>query len=139
MFRFTICDPLIRDVIDKGTLPKDGVLPAFRDFRWSDMLAKMRTAKESDICFSPSVEFTNLHDGHSFVASIVEAKSETVFYLFYKESPTASPAEVLDQSAESTVAALGEFVDGHYERLRGRFAMQTHVASKGGKQWWRFW
>lgn len=140
MFKFTICDPLVRDVIDKGTLPKDSVLPAFRDFPWFDMLAKMRTAKEEDICFSPSVEFTNLDDGHAFTASIVEDKNETVFYLFYKESATTDyTAELLDQSAEAAMDALGDFVEGRYDQLSQRFASGAQAAAGGTKPWWKFW
>lgn len=139
IFKFTIFDPLIREVIYKGSIPKDGVVPAFRDFPWADMLAKLRTAREEDICFSPSVEFTNVDDGHGFTVSIVEDKKETVFYLFYKESANDSPAELVDQSAEATIDALGDFVVGRYDQLRQRFAAKVQPNSGCANPWWKFW
>ncbi len=140
MFKFTICDPLVKDVIDRGAIPQEAVLPAFSDFPWSDMLAKMRSAKEKDICFSPSVGFENTADGHGIVISIVEGKKETVFYLFYKESAAKSEtSELLDQTAASTIDILTEFVAGRYGQVRERFAAPGRSNGEEQKPWWRFW
>ena len=107
MFKCSICDPLLKVVIEKGKIAREAVLPTFRDFPWASMLAKMRTAKEGEIYFSPSLAFTNLEDGRSLEISIVEDKKETVFYLFYGESADeSSRMELLDQSAESQVRRL---------------------------------
>jgi len=143
MFKVTICDPLIKEVIHQGAISKEGVLPAFRDFPWGDMLAKMRTAKEADIHFSPSIRFENTRDGHVFEISIVEDKKETVFYLFYGESAEdAVPSELLDQNASATADILAEFAAGHYDRVEERFqAGPAKPESMGGAQrpWWKFW
>lgn len=143
MFKFSICDPLIKDVIKKGAIPEEGVLPAFRDFPWGDMLAKMRTAKEEDIHFSPSIRFENTRDGRVFEISIVEDKKETVFYLFYRESADDSaPSELLDQTASSTADILGEFAAGHYDQVDEQFRAEPkkpQSVAEEQKPWWRFW
>ncbi|MBI3885064.1 MAG: hypothetical protein HY302_04965 [Opitutae bacterium] len=140
MFKFSICDPLIKEAINKGAIPKEGVLPAFRDFSWGEMLAKMRTAKESDIHFSPSIRFENTIDGHVFEISIVEDKKETVFYLFYGESvDDSASSELLDQTASSTTDILAEFVAGDYERVQERFNVKTRSVGNEQRPWWKFW
>jgi hypothetical protein len=72
MFKWTICDPLVEKVIEKGVILREAILPTFRAFPWASMLDKMRVAKESEIHFSPSVRFTNIEDNHSLEISIVE-------------------------------------------------------------------
>jgi len=140
MFKYTICDPLISNAIDKGTISKEGALQAFNGFPWEEMLAKMRTARPEDISFSPSIEFSNLDDGSSFTVSVVEDEKETVFYLFYKSAPDDSlEVELLDQTAEATIDALGEFVEGQHEQLRRRFGPVPQPAANSGKPWWKFW
>jgi len=140
MFKMTICDPPVKDVVAKGEIAREAVLPAFRDFPWASMLAKMKTAKEEDIHFSPSVGFTNCDDHHSIEISIVEDEKETVFYLFYGQSDDESPRlELLDQSAETTAEMLAAFADGHYDRVRERFKGAHAAGVHGSKPWWKFW
>ncbi|MFN0068178.1 MAG: hypothetical protein ACKVYV_11135 [Limisphaerales bacterium] len=133
MTKYTVCDPLIPYVVDKGLIAREAILPTFRDFPWESMLAKMRTAKEEDIHFSPSVSFTNLEDLHSMTISIVEDPKETVFYLFYAESEGESSTHVLlDQSAPATSDILAAFADGRYYYVRERCVSHS-------KPWWKLW
>ena len=122
MFRWTICDPLVEHAIDKGKIARDAVLPAFRDFPWGAMLAKMDGRKEEEIHFPPSVGFTNLDDAHSLEIVLIGDEGETVFYLFYDESADeVSRLQLLDQTPEVTVEILADFVDANYDRVRARF------------------
>lgn len=140
MFKWTVCDPLVEKVIEKGAISREAILPAFRDFPWTSMLAKMRAAKEKDIHFSPSVGFTNVEDGHALEISIVDDGKETVFYLFYKESAADTAAsDLLDQSAEATIEILGEFLAGQYDLIREQFRAKGRLAPSGQKPWWKLW
>jgi hypothetical protein len=121
MFKWTICDPSVEHPIDKGLIPKESVLQAFSDFPWADMLAKMQTGDSKGFQFSPSVEFTNVDDGCSLTASMIEDKKETVFSLFFEDATNDSDdAEFFGQSPDITLDILEEFVAGQYDRLRAR-------------------
>lgn len=140
MFKWTVCDPLVEKVIEKGVISREAILAAFRDFPWSSMLAKMRAAKQKEIHFSPSVGFTNVEDGHSLEISIVDDGKQTVFYLFYKESAAdTATSDLLDQSTEATTEILGEFSSGHYDLVREQFRAKGRLVSPGQKPWWKFW
>jgi hypothetical protein len=122
MFRWTINDPLIEQVIDKGKIAGDAVLRAFSEFPWGAMLAKMDGRKEEEIHFPPSVGFTNLDDGHSIEIVLIEDERETLFYLFYDESDDEEFRwQLLDQTPEAAVEVLADFVAGRYDRVRARF------------------
>jgi hypothetical protein len=136
MFKWTICDPSVVHPIDKGLIPKESVLQAFSDFPWTDMLAKIRTGDSKGFQFSPSVEFTNVDDGCSLTATMIEDKKETVFSLFFEDATDDSDdAEFLGQSLDITVDILEEFVAGQYDRLRARVSCPGEPTpdSGGGK------
>jgi len=121
MFKLTICDPLVEHPIDKGVISKEGVLQAFSDFPWDDMLAKMRPDASKDIYFSPYVEFTNIDDGCSLTVSMFEDEKATVFSLCFEDAKDDSnDAEFLGQSLDITIDILEEFVVGQYDRLQAR-------------------
>lgn len=121
MFKLTICDPLVEHPIDKGVIPKESVLQTFSDFPWADMLAKIRTADSKGIHFSLSLEFTNIDDGCSLTASMIEDKKATGFSLCFEDATDDSnDAEFLGQSLDITVDILEEFTAGQYDRLRAR-------------------
>ena len=84
MFRYSICDPLKPEPIEMGDIEKGKILDVFDRIPWTDLLAKMKGAKESDIHFSPSVEFENKATRHGLSISIVEGERENEFYIFYK-------------------------------------------------------
>jgi hypothetical protein len=140
MFKWTTWDPLEEEASDKGKITREAVLPAFRDFPWGDMLAKMRDAKEEDVHCLPSVGFTNLDDGHSLEIALAEDAAEPVFYLFYDESADAlSRYQLLDQSPEAATEILAAFATGDYDRVRERFERADRPESSGLRPWWRFW
>ena len=137
MFKWTACDPLVDHVIDKGRIAREDVLPAFRDFPWGEMLAKMDGLKEEEIFSPPSICFTNLDDGHSIEIAILDEEKETVFYLSYEESEDdPSRMELLDQTPEVATDVLAEFADGKYDRVRARFEA---IDDSDSKPWWKLW
>lgn len=84
MFRYSICDPLKRDVIEMGKIEKAEILDVLEKFPWTALLEKMDNARESDVHYSPSLEFENTLNRHSLSISIINDKPENEFYIFYK-------------------------------------------------------
>jgi hypothetical protein len=83
MFRYSICDPLKNEPIEMGEVEKAKILDIVDRFPWTELLDKMNGVKESDIHFSPSVEFENKANRHGLSISIVEEKGNE-FYIFFK-------------------------------------------------------
>jgi hypothetical protein len=90
MFRYSICDPLKKEAIEMGDIGKEIVLDILDKFPWTDLLDKMKGVKESDIYFSPSVEFENKANRHAVSVSIVEDEKGREFYIFYKRPKTVT-------------------------------------------------
>ena len=84
MFRYSICDPLKHEPIEMGEIDKRKILDIVDRFPWMDLLDKMKDANETDIHFSPSIEFENKANGHGLSISIVGDENENEFYIFFK-------------------------------------------------------
>ncbi|SHG63932.1 hypothetical protein SAMN04488109_1189 [Chryseolinea serpens] len=84
IFRYSICDPLKKDPIEMGAIGKEEILDILDRFPWTDLLDKMNGANESDIHFSPSLEFENASTRHGLSISVVEEGEGYEFYIFYK-------------------------------------------------------
>jgi hypothetical protein len=84
MFRYSICDPLKEMPVEMGAIDKSQMLDVFDRFPWTDMLARMKNAKESEVHFSPSLEFENKTTKQGISISIIEDDTAEEFYVFYK-------------------------------------------------------
>lgn len=124
MFQWTICDPLIADIIQKGDIEKTDIIKTFQAHTWQEMLKKQHDAKEEDLHFSPSIEFKNTNDGSSLsIVVIGKQQADHVFYAFY--IPPGKTAENIQQaqnlSTDGVVDLLSAFVDVNHSDLSGRF------------------
>lgn len=81
MFKYTICEPLNPNIVDKGTISKEDFIQVLNEFPWLEMLNEQVTADESRIFYSPSLELVNTHSNHALAISIIEPNQ---FYIFYK-------------------------------------------------------
>lgn len=134
MYRWSVCDPLVESVIEKGRIRKEDILSTFKAFPWVDHLSKMETLQESQIHFSPSLEFANTLDNRGLTFSAIQEGEAFVFYIFYmrpekikklfglieKDEPRYV-SDLLDQSFDEATEILKEFIDGKYEKLCARF------------------
>jgi hypothetical protein len=84
MFRYSICDPLKKEPIDLGDIEKEKIMEILEKIPWTDLLDKMKGVKESEIYYSPSVEFENKVNKHGLSISVVEKHNGYEFYIFYK-------------------------------------------------------
>jgi len=84
MYRYSICDPLKSEPIEMGEIDKGKILDVVDRFPWTELLDKMKGAKESEIHFSPSIEFENKTNKHGVSISIVENENGNEFYIFFK-------------------------------------------------------
>lgn len=67
-----------------GDIEKEKIIDILDRFPWTDLLDKMKGAKESEIHFSPSIEFENKTNRHGICISIIGDDSGHEFYIFYK-------------------------------------------------------
>lgn len=80
-FRASFCDPFKADIIEIGSIEKDKIMEKFNQIPWTEYLAKMKTAKESEIHYSPSLEIENKDNKNGLSVSAVDG---TEWYIFYK-------------------------------------------------------
>lgn len=128
MYEWTICDPLIKDIIEKGEIKKENILQTFQKFPWKEMLEKMNDVKESEIYYSPSLEFKNTQDHSTIVFSAIQEDTDIksknyIFYVFYRPpgNDKRNPDELLDQSPEDAEEMLKAFLSENHSSLSDRF------------------
>jgi len=81
MFKYTICNPLNPNILDKGPISKEDFIQVLNEFQWLKMLNAQIAADESKIYYSPSLELVNANSNHGLAISIIEPNQ---FYIFYK-------------------------------------------------------
>jgi len=79
-FRASFCDPFKADIVELGDVEKDKVMEMFEKVPWSEYLAKMATAKESEIYYSPSLEIENKDNRNALSISAIENQEWSIFY-----------------------------------------------------------
>jgi len=80
-FRASFCDPFKPDIIEIGKIEQDKILETFHKIPWSDYLAKMKTAKQKEIFYSPSLEIENIDNKNGLSVSAIDGNE---WYIFYK-------------------------------------------------------
>ena len=80
-FRASFCDPFKPDIIEIGKIEQEKILETFRKIPWSDYLAKMETAKQGEVFYSPSLEIENKDNKNGLSVSAIDG---TEWYIFYK-------------------------------------------------------
>lgn len=83
-FRYSICEPLNPNIIEKGELNKEDIIKTFKEFPWNKYLAELVNANEGEIHYSPSLEFENKSNKNGITASAVGDPGKFEFYIFYK-------------------------------------------------------
>lgn len=83
-FRASFCDPFQKDIIELGSMSKDGIIDKFEQTPWSDILRQMSLAREDEIHYSPSLEIENRDNKHGLAISAVGEPDSFEFYIFYK-------------------------------------------------------
>ncbi len=80
-FRASFCDPFKPDIIEKGKIEKNKIMETFNKIPWLEYLAKMKTPKEREIYYSPSLEVENIDNKNGLSVSAID---DTEWYIFYK-------------------------------------------------------
>ena len=79
-FRASFCDPFKPDVIELGDIKKDQIMELFEKTPWTEYLKKMKTAKESEIHYSPSLEIENKDNRNGLSVSAIDGLEWSIFY-----------------------------------------------------------
>lgn len=80
-FRASFCDPFKSDIIEYGVVDTNKIMEAFDKIPFSQLLEKMKGAKDSEIHYSPSFEVENTTNNHGLSLSAVDGSE---WYIFYK-------------------------------------------------------
>jgi hypothetical protein len=80
-FRASFCDPFKPDIIELGNVEKDKIMELFEKTPWSECLAKMKTVKDNEIYYSPSLEIENKDNRNGLSVSAIDGRE---WYIFYK-------------------------------------------------------
>ena len=59
------------------------VLEIVKNYPWSEELKRMKSIEESKICYSPSLNFKNVNDDHSFCLTAEGEQNELSFSVWY--------------------------------------------------------
>ena len=79
-FRASFCDPFKPDIIEIGNVEKDKIMELFEKIPWSEYLTKMKTAKETELHYSPSLEIENKDNRHGLSVSAIDGREWCIFY-----------------------------------------------------------
>ena len=84
MFRYSICDPLLKKPIEKGPIERGQILSVLESFPWLEMLDKMDAANPNEIEYSPSLEFENESNKCGITISINGSRDDHDYMIFFK-------------------------------------------------------
>ena len=87
MFRYSICDPFEKEPIEMGEIEKNEITDVLDRVPWTNLIEKIHEAGDSNVHFSPSIEFENKSNMHGLTISIV---ADGDFYIFYKRPKLVS-------------------------------------------------
>lgn len=135
-FRHSICDPLNPKIIEKGSIDRIDIIPLFSSFPWSQYLKKMNGAKETEIYFSPSLEFENKLNSNGLAISAVDEGNPNEFelYLFYKRPKMVTKywglskkldrnyvSSLTEQTEQNAIDCLKALINDDFEYLENYF------------------
>jgi hypothetical protein len=129
-FRHSFCDPFKPDIIELGDIESQEIINKFEQLPWDEIMSRMGKAKESEIHFSPSLDFEDRTTKHGIAISGLGDKSLEEFYVFYKRPKKVKNffgltsrdnpdylTEVTGQTKENVIGILEAFIQGEYELL----------------------
>ena len=132
-YRWSICLPDNPEVIEKGDIAGEDILKMFLEFPWIDHLRKMASMKESDIHYSPSLEFENRDTKQGVTFSIVGDEVNNEFYVFYNRSKTVKSffglskkdiddytSDITGQTKDAAIEILNAFLNNDADYLESK-------------------
>ena len=108
-WRYSICDPLKPEILDKGEVSAEAFIRVMEQFPWEEELKKLNEAEKNGkkIYFSPSLELENTVKNHGVTASAVGTPDDYSFMVFYKR-PKANSAQGLYNVSDRDGISLEE-------------------------------
>ncbi|MEO0468545.1 MAG: hypothetical protein AAF206_02910 [Bacteroidota bacterium] len=135
MFRHSICEPLNPEIIEKGAIEERDIISTFQQHPWKDFLLQMERAQDSDIQYSPSLEFENQTTGMGITVSAVGRPEAYRFYIFFKRPKVQKKLfglvkklkedhidECIEQSEEEVIACLQALMMEDVDFLEQKFS-----------------
>lgn len=129
-FRYSICEPLKPEIIEKGKIEQEEIMATLAAFPWETYLSQMDQAEENEIYASPSLEVENKTQQQGLAISVVGTLTAYEFYVFYKR-PMVLPnggiekdycSDLTGQTLEDVKGYLEALVNGKETYLATAFA-----------------
>lgn len=131
-FRYSICEPVNPEIIEKGKIDSSEIMQIFDSFPWKLHLEKMESAKDN--YYSPSIEFENLGNKNALAISAVGTPDQFEFYIFFKRPKVQKTwfgfseklnnnytSDLLDQNKDKTIELLKALVANNLSYLESKF------------------
>ncbi len=111
------------------TIDKNQVLNIVNSYPWSEELNRMKEIDEEKICYSPSLDFKNIDDNHSFCLTGVGDPLNYTFSVWYNRPikkkvffglmGEKEKLVVIDKhfEKEKAIELLNRFLDKKYESI----------------------
>lgn len=129
-FRHSFCNPFKPEVIELGDVESQEIISRFEQIPWDEIISRMREAKESEIHYSPSLEFEDKTTKHGVSISGVGTSGLEEFYVFYKRPKRVKKffgliendnpeylTDVTGQTKKNVIDVLNALINGEYDFL----------------------
>ena len=80
-FRASFCHPLKSDIEDLGDVDRNQIVEIFEKIPWQQLINDMKTARDEDLQYSPSLEIEHKKSKNGITASLLEGGE---WYIFFK-------------------------------------------------------
>lgn len=133
-YQWSICDPLHKQLIQKGAIEREDIALTFKHYPWVSELAKLAKNPSDEIHYSPSIDFIDISNNRAITFSAVADNSGYVFYVFYQRPEQIKKwfglvdrlepkhvTDLLDQSFDSSQDLLNMFLNQEFNALQKLF------------------
>ncbi len=129
-FRHSFCSPFSSEIEELGDIEENELIDKFNKIPWDGIIQKMSTMSESEIHYSPSIEFEDKSTKHGLTMSGVGDKNLEEFYVFYKRPKRVKRffglfehdnpnylTDVLGQTRQNVVELINALIEKNYQLL----------------------
>lgn len=107
------------------TIDKEQILDIVKNYPWSDELKRMKEIDKGKICYSPSLDFKNINDNHSFCLTAEGEPLNYSYSVWYKRPIKKKVLFGLLGEKEKL-----EVIDKHFEKEKAIELLKRFLAKE---------
>jgi hypothetical protein len=125
-YKYSICHIDKSEIEYKNeTIDKEQILDIVINYPWSEELKRMQEIDESKICYSPSLDFKNIDDNHSFCLTAEGEPLNYSFSVWYNRPIKKKVMFGLMGEKEKL-----EVIDKHFEKVKAIELLKRFLAKE---------